>query len=103
MLYKFSFTFIFTFVIASFLSPVAIAQSVAGDNLVIEMNQAFKRGDRKKLSALLPQAKGHALEPYAAYWELKARLQSRHQELEGQLQISSNPPVLTGCALWSLA
>jgi hypothetical protein len=31
--------------------------------------------------------------------ELKARLQSRHQELEGQLQISSNPPVLTGCAL----
>ena len=38
------------------------------------MNQAFKRGDRKKLSALLPQAKGHALEPYAAYWELKARL-----------------------------
>ena len=38
------------------------------------MNQAFKRGDRKKLTALLPQAKGHALEPYAAYWELKARL-----------------------------
>ncbi|MES2941266.1 MAG: transglycosylase SLT domain-containing protein [Pseudomonadota bacterium] len=38
------------------------------------MNQAFKRGDRKKLSQLLPQARGHALEPWAAYWELKARL-----------------------------
>ena len=38
------------------------------------MAQAFKRADRKKLAALLPQAKGHALEPWAAYWELKARL-----------------------------
>ena len=70
MLYKFLFSLIFT----SFLSPVATAQSASGDSLIVEMNQAFKRGDRKKLSALLPQAKGHALEPYAAYWELKARL-----------------------------
>ena len=70
MLYK----FLFSTVIAAFLCPAAIAQNVAGDNLIIEMNQAFKRGDRKKLSAMLPQAKGHPLEPYAAYWELKARL-----------------------------
>ena len=60
---------------ASFLGPVAIAQTPAGDSLIVEMNQAFKRGDQKKLSALLPQAKGHALEPYAAYWEIKARLE----------------------------
>ena len=59
---------------ASFLGPVAMAQTTAGDSLMVEMNQAFKRGDRKKLAALLPQARGHALEPYAAYWELKARL-----------------------------
>ncbi len=51
-----------------------MAQTTAGDSLIVEMNQAFKRGDRKKLSALLPQAKSHPLEPYAAYWELKARL-----------------------------
>ena len=51
-----------------------MAQTSLGDNLIVEMNQAFKRGDRKRLSALLPQARGHALEPYAAYWELKARL-----------------------------
>ena len=31
--------------------------------------------------------------------ELKARLAQRRAELEGQLQISSNPPVLSGCAL----
>jgi len=70
MLYKFLFSLIFS----SFLAPVASAQNAPGDNLIIEMHQAFKRGERKKLSALLPQAKGHALEPYAAYWELKARL-----------------------------
>jgi soluble lytic murein transglycosylase len=45
-----------------------------GDDVVLEMNQAFKRGDRKKLTSLLPQARGHALEPWAAYWELKVRL-----------------------------
>ena len=70
MLYK----FIFTAVFATFLAPVATAQNALGDSLIVEMNQAFKRGDRKKLSALLPQVKSHPLEPYAAYWELKARL-----------------------------
>ena len=66
--------FLCTLLIATFWGPVALAQTTAGDSLVVEMNQAFKRGDRKKLATLLPQAKGHALEPYAAYWELKARL-----------------------------
>ncbi|MES2880150.1 MAG: transglycosylase SLT domain-containing protein [Pseudomonadota bacterium] len=44
------------------------------DEAILEMNQAFKRGDRKRLSALLPQVRGHALEPWGAYWELRARL-----------------------------
>jgi hypothetical protein len=43
--------------------------------VLVEMKQAFQRGDKARLSALLPQARGHALEPWAAYWELKARLQ----------------------------
>ena len=38
------------------------------------MQQAFRRNDSARLSALLPQVSGHALEPWAAYWELKARL-----------------------------
>jgi soluble lytic murein transglycosylase len=70
MLYKFLFSALF----AAFLCPAAIAQTTPGDGVIVEMNQAFKRGDRQKLKALLPQAKGHPLEPYAAYWELKARL-----------------------------
>jgi soluble lytic murein transglycosylase len=44
------------------------------DAVIIEMAQAFKRGDKKRLTALMPQAKGHPLEAWAAYWELKARL-----------------------------
>ncbi|MDW5444222.1 lytic transglycosylase domain-containing protein [Polaromonas sp. SM01] len=45
-----------------------------GDDVLLEMNKAFKRGDKNKLAQLLPQARGHALEPWATYWELKARL-----------------------------
>lgn len=74
MLSKFLFSTLFAAFLCPFITPLATAQSTPGDSLIIDMNQAFKRGDRKKLSALLPQAKGHALEPYAAYWELKARL-----------------------------
>jgi len=47
-----------------------------GDDLIMDMNQAYKRGDRARLAQLLPQARGHALEPWAAYWELRARIDS---------------------------
>ena len=46
-----------------------------GDSVLLDMNQAYKKGDKARLTALLPQASGHALEPWAAYWELKARLE----------------------------
>jgi soluble lytic murein transglycosylase len=38
------------------------------------MQEASRRSDRARLTALLPQARGHPLEPWAAYWELRARL-----------------------------
>ena len=41
---------------------------------MLQMKQAAQRGDKAALSALLPQAIGNPLEPWAAYWELKARL-----------------------------
>jgi soluble lytic murein transglycosylase len=47
-----------------------------GDANILDMAQAFRNGDRKRLTALLPLAKGHLLEPWAAYWELRARLDS---------------------------
>ena len=46
----------------------------AADELVLEMKDAFRKSDRKRLAALLPQVRGHVLEPWAAYWELKSRL-----------------------------
>jgi soluble lytic murein transglycosylase len=45
-----------------------------GDDVILEMNQAFKKGDRKRLSALLPQVQDHPLVAWAAYWELSTRL-----------------------------
>ncbi|MBH2010145.1 MAG: lytic transglycosylase domain-containing protein [Xanthomonadaceae bacterium] len=80
MLYKFLCS---AAVLAALVAP-ALAQSpsaalppganAAGDSVIVEMNKAFKRGDKSRLTQLLPQARGHALEPWAAYWELKARL-----------------------------
>ena len=45
-----------------------------GDELILEMGQAFKKNDKGQLTRLLPRAKGHILEPWAAYWELRVRL-----------------------------
>ncbi|WP_408598109.1 transglycosylase SLT domain-containing protein [Limnohabitans sp.] len=60
------------------LNPAAQAATLTtdpkADAVITDMAQAFKRGDRKRLTALLPQTKGHPLEAWAAYWELKARL-----------------------------
>ena len=44
------------------------------DATVLDMAQAYKQRDRKRLTALLSQVQGHPLEPWAAYWDLSARL-----------------------------
>ncbi len=59
--------------LAALVQP-ACAQT-PNDDVLLQMKQAFQRGDKARLSALLPQARGHVLEPWAAYWEIKARLQ----------------------------
>ena len=72
------------FVTLTVLQPCAAAptNNASADAVITDMAQAFKRGDRKRLSALLPQAKGHLLEPWAAYWELRSRLdEASHQEV----------------------
>jgi soluble lytic murein transglycosylase len=45
------------------------------DALITDMAEAYKKPDSKRLAALLPQVQGHVLEPWAAYWELSARLE----------------------------
>ena len=56
------------------LAGASMAGQNRADDVLVDMSQAFRKGDRKKLAQLLPLALGHALEPWAAYWELRARL-----------------------------
>ncbi|MFN7154070.1 MAG: transglycosylase SLT domain-containing protein [Acidovorax sp.] len=67
-------------------APLVQAQN-KGDDTLLEMQQAFRKGDRNKLAQLLPAARGHALEPWAAYWELKARLgEAQPAEIQSFMQ-----------------
>ncbi len=64
-----------TGVLSSFLLSSALAQTPQrGDDALLDMHQAWRKMDRSRLSALLPQVQGHTLEPLAAYWELRSRL-----------------------------
>ena len=58
-------------------APVAapMAAAAPSDSVILDMRDAFRRADKARLASLLPQARGHALEPWAAYWALKARLE----------------------------
>jgi soluble lytic murein transglycosylase len=49
-------------------------EAARADDTLLELSQAYKQRDRKRLTALLPQVRNHPLEPWAAYWELSARL-----------------------------
>ena len=62
--------------IFSLMNP-AVGQTNApnkADEVILDMHQAFKKNDKGQLTRLLPRAKGHTLEPWAAYWELRVRL-----------------------------
>ena len=71
-------------------APAAQAQgkdTAKGDEAALEMAEAFKKSDRKRLSALLPQLHGHVLEPWALYWDLRARLdEAGPKEIQDTLQ-----------------
>ena len=64
----------------SVLQPVSAQAPKRGDDIVLEMHQAWRKMDRARLSALLPQVQGHALEPLAAYWELRSRLDTASED-----------------------
>jgi soluble lytic murein transglycosylase len=57
------------------------------DPVMLEMSAAYQKGDGRKLASLLPQTLGHPLEAQAAYWELKARLETASEgDIQGFLQ-----------------
>lgn len=68
---------ILTPLLAASLWTTAVSPAMAqnrGDQVLLDMQQAFRKNDKARLALLLPSARGHVLEPWAAYWELKARL-----------------------------
>lgn len=64
-------------VVAMSILPQAHAQgrdSTKYDEAIADMAQAYKQRDKRRLTSMLPQFRGYILEPWAAYWELSARL-----------------------------
>jgi len=61
---------------AGLLGPVAAQPLTEADRALLDMRQAFAKNNSAQLRAALPQVIGHQLEPLAAYWELKARLET---------------------------
>ncbi|PUE50791.1 lytic transglycosylase [Limnohabitans sp. 2KL-1] len=60
-------------VLSGLCAPKLYAQN-KGDEVILEMHQAFRKNDKNRLANLLPQARGHVLEPLVAYWDMRARL-----------------------------
>ncbi|SDM31507.1 soluble lytic murein transglycosylase [Oryzisolibacter propanilivorax] len=63
--------------------PAGAQVPAAGDEVLLEMQKAFRRGDKTRLAQLLPATRGHPLEPWAGYWELRARLEDAQ---DGEIQ-----------------
>jgi len=59
--------------------PAERVDAAAGSTLRA-MRDAFQKGDATRLASLLPQVAGHPLEPLAAYWALRARLETASAE-----------------------
>jgi len=57
-------------------APAQAQSTAVADAVMLEMGLDFKNGNARHLSTLLPKVRGHVLEPWAAYWELRAHLDS---------------------------
>ena len=65
----------------------AVQAQTSDDSVILQMAEAARRKDSGTLSQLLPAAQDHVLGPWAAYWELAARLETAASaEIEQFLQ-----------------
>lgn len=71
-----------TILLAAVAASGAIAQtaSASGDALMLELREAFRKGDSRTLAQRLPQVSAHPLAPLAAYWDMRLRLDSASPE-----------------------
>ena len=63
----------FPLLAAAILAFASLAHA-ATDADFLAAKAAFERGDARRLSALAPAVRGHVLEPYVEYWQLKLGL-----------------------------
>ncbi len=76
--------------IMAVLAMHAAAAQSAGDAALLRMQDAYRKNQSTVLSQTLPQLRGHVLQPMAAYWEMRVRLDgasvAQIQERLGALQ-----------------
>ena len=68
---------VFATALAIFLGLLAsrpVAAQTPAEAALLEMAAAAKRGDKRALAQLLPRVRGHVLEAWGSYFELKSRL-----------------------------
>ncbi len=69
-----------SFVLLAVLSVAGAAVAAPGDDDFLAMRDAFRANDTRRLDLLAPKLKGHVLELYAAYWQLRSRLDTAAPE-----------------------
>ncbi len=52
----------------------ALAQTAASDAAMLDLREAFRKGDSRALAQKLPQVQNHPLAPLAGYWDIRLRL-----------------------------
>ena len=61
---------------ALLVAPSSAAAQSSAERTLQDMREAFRKNDQRTLREGLPRLQGHLMEPLAAYWELRARLDS---------------------------
>ena len=56
--------------------PGAAQPQNTQDNLLLDLREAHRKGNRRALQAGLPKLEGHLLEPMAAYWDTRLGLET---------------------------
>jgi len=73
-------------IMAVLVVPAITWAQPVGDQAITAMREAFRKSQTTELARLLPATRGHALEPLARYWDMRARLESASpQEIRAAL------------------
>lgn len=68
-------------------TPLTSPATAAGDQALLTMRDAYRRGNQRELQTLRPRLNGHPLEPMADYWVMRMGLETATaQDIRGFLQ-----------------